>query len=75
MDLAYHAHLMRQATEQKNTDETPFRAYRGDIETIGAKALEKDKARRYASAAGLAGDIGRYLKDDPIVARPPSVTY
>jgi serine/threonine protein kinase/Tfp pilus assembly protein PilF len=51
------------------------RHYRGDIETIVAKALEKDKERRYASAAGLAGDIGRYLTDEPIAARPPSTTY
>jgi non-specific serine/threonine protein kinase/serine/threonine-protein kinase len=51
------------------------RSYRGDIETIVAKALEKDKARRYASAADFAGDIGRYLADKPIVARPSSTTY
>jgi serine/threonine protein kinase len=51
------------------------RNYRGDIETIAAKALEKDKARRYASAAGLAGDIRRYLADEPIVARPPTTSY
>lgn len=51
------------------------RAYRGDVETIVAKALEKDKARRYASAAELAADIRRYLHDEPIVARPPSTTY
>src|SRR5215471_15825455 len=51
------------------------RNYRGDIETIVAKALEKDKGRRYVSAADLAGDIRRYLADEPIVARPPSTTY
>ena len=51
------------------------RSYRGDIDTIVAKALEKDKARRYASAADLAGDIRRYLTDEPIVARPPSTAY
>jgi predicted Ser/Thr protein kinase len=49
--------------------------YRGDIETIVAKALEKDKARRYESAAELAADIRRYLSDDPIAARPPSAAY
>src|SRR5215472_5922561 len=49
--------------------------YRGDIETIVAKALEKDKARRYPSAADLAGDIQRYLSDEPITARPPSTAY
>jgi tetratricopeptide (TPR) repeat protein len=51
------------------------RTYRGDIETIAAKALEKDKARRYSSAAELAADIQRYLNDDPIVARRPSAVY
>jgi eukaryotic-like serine/threonine-protein kinase len=51
------------------------RAYRGDVETIVKKALEKDKAQRYASAAELGADIERYLKDEAIVARPPSARY
>jgi len=51
------------------------RSYRGDIETIVSKALEKDKERRYASAAGMAADIRRYLSDEPIAARPPSAVY
>jgi hypothetical protein len=51
------------------------RTYRGDIETIAAKALEKDKTRRYASAAELGADITHYLKDEPIVAQPPSTSY
>ena len=51
------------------------RNYRGDIENIVGKALEKDKARRYASAADLATDIQRYLHDEPITARPPSASY
>jgi serine/threonine protein kinase/formylglycine-generating enzyme required for sulfatase activity len=49
--------------------------FRGDIETIVAKALEKDKQRRYQSASGLADDIRRYLEDEPILARPPSAMY
>src|SRR6516164_6490324 len=48
---------------------------RGDVETIVAKALEKDKARRYNSVADLAADIKRYLLDEPIVARPASTAY
>src|ERR1700729_4077243 len=51
------------------------RTCRGDIETIVFKALEKDKARRYASAAALAEDIQHYLNHEPIAARPPSATY
>ncbi len=51
------------------------RSFRGDIETIVGKAIEKDKARRYASAASLASDIRRYLNDEPIVARPATTAY
>ncbi len=51
------------------------RMYRGDIETIVGKALEKDKARRYGSAAELADDIRRYLEDRPITAKPASASY
>jgi serine/threonine protein kinase len=41
-----------------------------DVETIVAKALEKEKERRYSSAAELAEDIRRFLRDEPITARP-----
>ena len=51
------------------------RSWRGDVETIVQKALEKDKARRYVSAAELGADIRRYLNDEPIAARPPSTGY
>jgi len=51
------------------------RLYRGDIETIVGKALEKEKDRRYASAADLAADIRRYLDDQPITAKPASAAY
>jgi len=51
------------------------RTFRGDIETIIAKALEKDKARRYQSAVELGEDIRRYLRDEPVIARPPSAGY
>lgn len=48
---------------------------RGDVETIAHKALEKDRDRRYQSAAELADDIRRHLRDEPISARPPSAAY
>ncbi|MBN2559992.1 MAG: serine/threonine protein kinase [Phycisphaerae bacterium] len=51
------------------------RVYRGDVEAIVAKALEKDKSRRYQSAAELAADIRRYLANQPISARPVTTAY
>jgi len=47
----------------------------GDLDWITMKALEKDRARRYGSPSELAADIGRYLKNEPVVARPASTGY
>jgi serine/threonine protein kinase/WD40 repeat protein len=48
---------------------------RGDVETIIAKAMEKDRERRYGSAGELGADIRRWLNDEPIAARPASSLY
>ena len=60
-------------------DPTPLasvvRSLRGDVTTIVGKALEKEKPRRYQSAADLAADLRRFLRDEPVAAHPPSTVY
>src|SRR5206468_676322 len=48
---------------------------RGDVDWIVMKCLEKDRARRYETANGLASDIQRHLNNEAVLARPPSATY
>jgi pentatricopeptide repeat protein len=51
------------------------RQLRGDPDAVALKALEKDRNRRYGSPSELAEDIGRYLRNEPITAHPPSAAY
>jgi serine/threonine protein kinase len=48
---------------------------RRDLDWIVMRCLEKDRARRYESASGLAADIQRHLRNEPVSARPPSAAY
>ena len=48
---------------------------KGDLDWIVMKALEKDRALRYETANGLAADVQRHLKNEPVVARPPGNFY
>ncbi|MCB9850205.1 MAG: serine/threonine protein kinase [Phycisphaerales bacterium] len=47
----------------------------GDLELIIMTAIDKDRDRRYPGASELAADIRRYLANEPIQARPPTVVY
>jgi serine/threonine protein kinase len=48
---------------------------RGELDWIVMTALEKDRARRYETASGLARDVERYLRGDAVDACPPTLSY
>src|SRR6516165_9245638 len=48
---------------------------RGELDWVVMRCLEKDRTRRYDTASSLARDVERYLKDEPVEARPPTVGY
>ena len=65
----------RLADERATTPDRLRRMLRGDLDTILGKALKKNPAERYVSAAEFADDLRRYLDDEPIAARPDASVY
>ncbi|UCC32379.1 MAG: serine/threonine protein kinase, partial [Phycisphaerales bacterium] len=51
------------------------RLIRGDLDWIVMRALEKDRSRRFETAAAMADDIRRHLENEPVSAGPPGVLY
>jgi tetratricopeptide (TPR) repeat protein len=63
------------AEKRASTPEKLQRQLRGDLDTIVGKTLKKNPAERYGSATALADDLRRYLKHEPIGARPDTIGY
>ena len=70
ISLAKAAEFIRTAQPARLSEINP--AFKGDLETICLKALEKDRERRYQSVGDLSEDLHRYLNDESIMARPPT---
>ncbi len=51
------------------------RLVKGELDWIVMRCLDKDRARRYDSASGLAADVERFLRGEPVEAAPPSLGY
>ncbi len=63
------------AQKRRTSLRSLVRELRGDLDWIILKAMDKDPARRYAAVSELAADVERHLKDEPVIARPPSRVY
>jgi eukaryotic-like serine/threonine-protein kinase len=67
--------LARQRVSAKSEIRNPKSEIDKDLDWIVMKCLEKDRARRYETANGLAADIQRHLNNEPVVACPPGKLY
>jgi serine/threonine protein kinase/Tfp pilus assembly protein PilF len=63
------------AAKRKLEPKRLTRLVQGDLDWIIMKCLEKERARRYETANGLALDVLRYLQEEPVLAGPPSARY
>jgi serine/threonine protein kinase/WD40 repeat protein len=66
------------ATLSANRKSDPRRLsqlFRGELDWIVMKALEKNRNRRYESASAFAADVQRYLNDEAVLACPPTLGY
>ena len=74
--LASLGNRLHSVAKDRDTDPGGLkRELQGDLDWIVMKAMEKDRTRRYETANALALDIGRYLRDEPVLARPPTARY
>ena len=48
---------------------------RGELDWIVMKALDKERTRRYDTAAAFGEDVQRFLHDEQVTARPPTLAY
>ena len=63
------------AANRSATQDKIQRQLRGDLDTIVAKALKKNPRERYSSVSAFADDLARYLRHEPISARPDTLAY
>jgi serine/threonine protein kinase/tetratricopeptide (TPR) repeat protein len=63
------------STNRKSDPKRLNQLFRGELDWIVMKALEKDRNRRYQTVSAFAADVGRYLNDEAVEACPPSAMY
>jgi eukaryotic-like serine/threonine-protein kinase len=63
------------AERRRSVPQRLRQTYAGDLDNIVAKALRKEPSQRYATATAFAEDIGRFLRVEPVLARPATLGY
>jgi non-specific serine/threonine protein kinase/serine/threonine-protein kinase len=63
------------STQRQSDPKRMSQLFRGELDWIVMKCLEKDRDRRYETVGALARDIERYFRDEPVQACPPSAAY
>jgi WD40 repeat protein/serine/threonine protein kinase len=63
------------STQRQSDPKRLGQLFRGELDWIVMKCLEKNRNRRYDTASTLAADVQRYLDDEPVLACPPSAGY
>jgi WD40 repeat protein/serine/threonine protein kinase len=63
------------STQRQSDPRQLSKLFRGELDWIVMRCLEKDRNRRYETAGALAADVQRYLHDEPVQACPPSAWY
>jgi len=74
--LSHSGDALPAISEQRRTELKKLSLLlRGELDWIVMKTLEKDRTRRYETAAALAADVEHFLRDEPVAACPPSAAY
>ena len=74
-DAVISGEASHNASNRSATPDKLRRQLRGDLDTIVAKTLKKNPRERYSSVSAFADDLERYLKHEPISARPDTFAY
>jgi serine/threonine protein kinase len=75
LDTMLAADLTKLTGQRRADGQKLIHLLRGDLDWVVMKCLEKDRTRRYASATDLAHDLQRHLRNETVLARPPSQIY
>jgi eukaryotic-like serine/threonine-protein kinase len=70
-----HTETPRPSEVAGRTSSSLGRQIRGDLDTVVLKAVKKEPHERYPSVTALADDVRRYLRHEPIAAKPDSLAY